>query len=208
MKKLSLTSLLLFLAFMAVSQVKIGLVVAPGFSGNRVKFEEDTVSNDGSEFRTKFGLEFDFPMTDNYSFGTGLIFAPKRVGISIDGPGGSFKEEYKVQYLQIPATLKLFTNEIQPDLKVYFQLGFMGEIILFSEAVDNDYFMIEDFRFYDFSFTGGAGLEYGAGVNTIVYGGLFYDHGLANIVADQSDQIQGDLTIRSRFYSIKIGLKF
>ena len=208
MKKLSISAVLIMLAFSSLAQVKIGLVVAPGFSSNRVKFQEDTIGNDGSEFRTKFGLEFDFQASDNYAFSTGLIFAPKRVGISVDGPNESFKEEYKVQYLQIPATLKLFTNEVQPDLKVYFQLGFMGEILLYTEALDNNSPLIEDFRFYDFSFTGGAGVEYGAGVNTIIYGGIFYDHGLANIVSDQAPSVNGDLTVRTRFTSLKVGLKF
>ncbi len=206
MKKLSITSLLFIFAFTGLAQVKIGLMVAPGFSTNRVKFDEDSITNDGSAFRSKFGLEFDFPMADNYSFSSGIIFAPKRVGVTVNGASESYKEEYRVQYIQIPATLKLFTSEVQPDLKVYFQLGFLGEIMVFNEALDNDYTLIEDFRFYDFSFTGGAGVEYGAGVNTVIYGGIFYDHGLANIVADHT--AVGKLTVRTRFTSLKVGLKF
>ena len=100
------------------------------------------------------GLEADFALTETYSFNTGLIFAPKRAGFSINPTDGSpsVTEDYKVHYLQIPVTLKLFTSEIQPDIKAFFQLGFKGEIKLFDEPFNENYTLIDEFQPFDCSF--------------------------------------------------------
>ncbi|MGL1888462.1 MAG: PorT family protein [Reichenbachiella sp.] len=215
-KTLTLIALLLITSF-SYAQPKIGLTVSPGFSMSRVKYDSDTGENikDGDPaFRVKFGLEFDFPLTENYAFSTGLIFAPKRATIQASSFNQATSEivnqteEYKVQYLQIPLSLKLFTSEIQPDLKLYFQLGFTGEILLYNEPLDQDYVLVEDFRFFDFSFTGGAGVEYGAGVNSTLYAGVFYDRGLVNIVSEQHPDINNDLAVFMDNISLRVGIKF
>lgn len=192
----------------SIAQTRIGLMGAPVFSYGRPEHPEEYVKNTGSKTLIRFGLEFDFMMSDSYAFSTGLIYSPERLSITYNDGTTSFDEAYKVQYLQIPVTLKLFTSELQPDLKAYFQIGFIGEILLNNEPLDNDYYLIEDFKFYDFSFTGGAGIEYGPGVNTIIYGGVFYDHGLVNIVKTTSDLANGNISAKMSAFSIKVGLKF
>ncbi|PIB37162.1 hypothetical protein BFP72_17985 [Reichenbachiella sp. 5M10] len=192
-------------------------MVAPGLNFNQVHYQntDDThVNKKGLPFRAKFGLEFEFPITETYAFATGLIYAPKKLEIKSSGFNEGTSEminqteEYKLQYLQLPVTLKLYTSEIQPDLKVFFQLGFMGEILLHSQDVEAGNVMIDEFRFFDVSFTGGAGVEYGAGVNTLIYGGVFYDRGLVNVVKNQNNDITEDLVIRTDMLYLKIGLKF
>ncbi len=185
-------------------------MAAPEFSYGQVKYNGETTSvdSDGATFLSKFGLEFDFMMSDTYAFSTGLIYSPKRLSLKAENADGTvIAEEYKIQYLQLPATLKLFTSEIQPDLKAYFQIGFMGEIMLYNEKLEDDNELVDKFQFFDFSFTGGAGLEYGAGVNTIIYGGVFYDLGLVNVIKEENAP-EDDLTAKMRAWSLKIGLKF
>ncbi|UXP33573.1 PorT family protein [Reichenbachiella agarivorans] len=217
MKKTLLPLLLLFLSLVSYAQPRIGLTVSPGFSFTDVKYDpnDDTqVSKDGTALRAKFGLEFEFPLAPNYSFVTGLIFAPKKLSVkasNFDEIRTSIfnqTEQYKIQYLQIPVTLKLYTNEIQPDMKLFFQLGFMGEILLYSEPLDKDNVLIDKFRFFDVSFTGGVGVEYGAGINSLLYGGVFYDHGLVNVVNDQNNDLSADLSIRMHMLHLKLGIKF
>jgi len=211
MKKIVLAFLLISVSFISHAQPSLGLVVGPSISMNRVKYIDDTnfdYSNAGSAFRFNFGLEADFMLSETYAFSTGLIFAPKRVGvtrISLDGSAPSV-EDYKVHYLQLPVTLKLFTSEIQPDLKLFFQLGFKGEIKLFDEPFEEDYQFIEKFHLFDCSFTGGVGVEYGAGVNTVFYGGIFYDRGLVDIV--KSSNAEHTLSVKMHALDLKLGLKF
>ena len=211
MKKIILASLLISLSFLTYAQPNIGLVVGPSISMNRVKYIDDAnldYSNDGSALRFRFGLEADFMLSETYAFSTGLLFAPKRAGFTITPLNGSAQstEDYKVHYLQLPVTLKLFTTEIQPDLKLFFQLGFKGEIKLFDEAFEEDYVLIEKFHLFDCSFTGGVGVEYGAGVNTVFYGGIFYDRGLVDIV--KSSNADNALTTKMHSLDLKLGLKF
>lgn len=217
MKKYLVLIPALFVVSLAVCQPKIGLTVSPGFSFTRTKYlpSDDTQIDKGEQaFRAKFGLEFDFPLTNNYSFSTGLIYAPKKVSVKasqFDETTTSImnqSEEYKAQYLQIPLTLKLFTSEIQPDLRVFFQLGFMGEILLYDEPMDRDNVLVDDFKFFDVSFTGGAGLEFGPEINSQLYGGIFYDRGLVNIIKDQNSDISDDLAVRMDMIHLKLGIKF
>ncbi|UXX80281.1 PorT family protein [Reichenbachiella carrageenanivorans] len=210
MKKIILVSAVILVSIVSYAQPKLSLMVAPSISMNRVVYVEDAtgdITNDGSKMKFKFGLEADFMLSETYAFSTGLIFAPKRAGFTVEPVGASpYTEDYKVHYLQLPMTLKLFTSEIQPDLKAFFQIGFKGEIKLHDEAYEDDYVLIEKFHLFDCSFTGGVGVEYGAGINTILYGGIFYDRGLVDIV--KSSKADGPLITKMDMLDLKIGLKF
>lgn len=210
MKKIISTFLLVLISFLVYAQPRIGLILGPSVSMNRVKYKTDAIrdiTEDGAALRFKFGLEADFMVSDTYAFSTGVVFAPKRAGYTIKSTNGSeSKEDYKVHYIQLPITLKLFTSEIQPDIKAFFQLGFKGEVKIFDEPFSESYEFIEDFRLFDCSFTGGIGVEYGAGVNTILYGGIFYDRGLVNIV--KSSEATAPLVTKMDMLDLKFGLKF
>lgn len=212
MNKILVIALFVLISLSCLAQGKVGLIVAPMVSSNRVNYYDETdvtsVSNNGSELRVRFGLEFDSFKSDTYAISTGLIFAPKRVAVTASTTAVSYAEEYKVQYLQLPVTVKLFTSEVQPDAKIFFQLGFMGEVNIFSEPFDRDFELVEEFGLFDVSFTGGVGLEYGKGIGNTVYGGFFYDRGLLNIVSKQSEVLPEDLEIRTSGLSFKFGLKF
>lgn len=209
MKKTLLISLLFVLLFELKAQPKIGITFSPSISTNRVKYKNDVVdiSNDGSALRFKLGLEADFTITETYSLSTGLIFAPKRAGFTIDDPvTGRSTEEYKLQYLQIPLTLKLYTNEVIPDIKAYFQLGFLGEIKVFDEALDDDYSLVTKFKPYDTSFVFGIGAEYGASISSLIYAAIVYNRGLVNIVSEST--ATNNLITKLDLISLQLGIKF
>lgn len=117
-------------------------------------------------------------------------------------------EVYNLQYLQIPISLKLYTTEIQPDLRPFFQIGFLTEVKLFDEPIYPTYDLVEDFKFYDVSFLGGMGVEYGAGVNTVLYLGLFYSRGLVNIVKTTTDPVDEILVAKMDAFNLRLGVKF
>lgn len=217
MKKTLTLTLLMLLSIITYAQPKIGLIVAPGLSMNRPKYLSDvneTIEKESLTLRIKFGLEGDFHLTENYAINTGLVFAPKRISIRASDFNEATTsivnqvEEYKINYIQLPASLKLFTSEIQPDMKLFFQLGFLLEILLSNEALEQDNVLIEKFKFYDFSFFGGVGVEYGAGINSILYGGIFYDRGLVNIVKDQHSDVTNELSVKMDYLSLRLGVKF
>ena len=197
--------LLLLISSLAVSaQTKLGLKLSPVIASNRVTNEAQNVDNDGSKLKLSIGLVVDKPLTESYFLSSGLIYVPKRAAFRVSADS---TEEYTLQYLQIPATVKMFTNEIAPDIKVYFQVGGALELKVFDEPTEPDFDDIVKFNPVDFSVILGSGIEYRAGINTIIFGGISYQRGLANTV---NETITGaeDLQIRNTIVSIDLGVKF
>lgn len=197
--------LLILLSIGSMAQVKLGLKLAPVISSNRAKNDAQTVENDGSKMKFSIGLIADKTLSDTYYLSSGLIYLPKRA--SFRNADGTVEEEYKLQYLQIPATLKLFTNELAPDMKAYLQVGGALEIKVFDEAEDPSFTNIEKFTPVDIPVILGAGIEYRLGINTTLFGGVSYQRGLINAVNEASAAFE-DLQLRNTIFSIDLGVKF
>ncbi|QHT67164.1 PorT family protein [Rhodocytophaga rosea] len=223
MKKIALLALFCGLSFAGFSQVKLGLRLAPNISFNGVNSEGsyNNVTNEGSGLRFSAGPIADFYFADNYAFSTGLWYTVKRVGLS----GFAFTGEpsnslYNIQYLQVPVSLKLYTNEVAVDTRVYFQLGGTLDFKIaekYKEENDNflyKYSVISDkkvFKPIDAGILLGAGVELIMGENTTVFGGLNYNRGLVNSIGGveyNGSKVNNDLSVRNSYVSIEIGLKF
>ncbi len=204
MKKF-LFSLLILLSIGSMAQVKLGLKLAPVIAANRAKNDAQTVDNDGSKLKFSVGLIADKTLSDTYFLSTGLIYLPKR--IAFKDADNTVEEEYKLQYIQIPASLKLFTNEIAPDLKGYLQVGSAIEILVFNEEEDPAFTTIEKFNPIDIPVIIGAGVEFRAGINTTLFGGFSYQRGLINVV-NEAEAAFEDIQLRNTVFSIDLGVKF
>ncbi|MEM7548331.1 MAG: porin family protein [Bacteroidota bacterium] len=202
---LTLISFFLFSSF-CHSQIRLGLKFSPSLAFNRVENSGDNIfSSGGTGGRFSFGLVSDFQLSENYAFSSGLIYTPKRVGIE---QNDDVEEFYRVQYLQFPLTLKLFTNEVAIDKKIYFQLGGIAEVLVNDEARDATNVIISDFRPFDFSVLLGAGIEYQIGTSNILFGGFTYSRGLINVVSQTSFDATDDIEVRNDLFSLDIGIKF
>jgi len=193
----------------AYSQVKIGLQLSPSISSNRIETQSElySVKSDGSKLKFKFGIIADLPLADNYYFSTGLIYTTKRVALKTVGNSPtSVSEEYKIQYLQIPLTMKLFTNEIVLDTRLFFNLGVNAEIAI-SEKFDKGNEVIKDFKLFDTSLVLGAGVERKIGTNTAVYVALVYNRGLINPIGTSVD-LDEKILLKNDMISIDLGIKF
>ncbi|MEP5610667.1 MAG: porin family protein [Cyclobacteriaceae bacterium] len=195
----------IFFSVAASAQVQLGLKLAPVIVSNRAANDSLTAKNDGSVVKMSIGLIADKSFADNYMISSGLIYIPKRSAFRDSRLGVT--EEYKVQYLQIPLTVKLFTNELAPDLKVYFQVGGALEIKVFDEPLDPSYTLIEKFNPVDVPVILAAGIEYRAGLSTTIFAAFSYQRGLTNVIKTGAASID-DLAIRSTVISIDLGVKF
>lgn len=219
MRKIALLVALFVISIGAFAQSKLGLKFSPSISSNRVSLIDSIhdVTGAGSALKFSLGLIYDHEITETYYFSTGLIFVPKQVAFNAgvekehqsdtSYAGNSF-EEYRLNYLQIPLSLKLFTNEIQPDTRIYFQVGLAPEIKIFDEPKNEDYNLVKDFRNLDATVLFGVGGEYRAGINTTLFGGVTYQRGLANVIKSESYGFQNDLIIRNSIFSFDFGIKF
>ncbi|MEQ9402216.1 MAG: porin family protein [Cyclobacteriaceae bacterium] len=205
MKKFLFCFLILF-STGTFAQLRLGLKLAPVIVSNRAANEAQTAANDGSKFKMSVGLIADKSFADTYMLSTGLIYLPKRTAFQ-DGDLG-VAEEYNIQYLQIPVSLKLFTNEIAPDTKVYFQVGGALEIKVFDEPLDPSYTLIESFNPIDIPVILGAGVEFRAGLSTTLFGGISYQRGLTNVIKKVTATTVEDLAMRNTAVSIDLGVKF
>jgi len=209
MKKLLFSALLLVSVSIAEAQVRFGFKAAPNISFNRIDSEADNTdfNTDGVGLRFQLGPIFDFEFKENHYFSTGIIFTSKRSAFSADSAGATpptFNEDYSPQYLQIPVTLKLFTEEIGLDKKIYFQFGGTIDFMTNNEGEEEN--IVQSFRCIDLNSLLSFGLEYGIGINTKIFGGLVYQRGLLNVI---KENIYGDdFNLRNDFVGLEIGVIF
>lgn len=220
MRKITLIVILLTLTSMSIfAQSKLGLKFSPSVSSNRISLIDSLydVEADGSVFKFSMGLIYDHELTETYYFSTGLIFVPKQVAFMVteepDQPTANYTkkspyESYRLNYLQIPVSLKLFTNEVQPDTRVFFQVGMAPEIKVFSEPTEEDYDLIEEFKGFDATILFGGGVEYRAGINTTLFASVTYQRGLNNVIKTETWGFQEELYIRNTLVSFDLGIKF
>ncbi|MEM9390632.1 MAG: porin family protein [Bacteroidota bacterium] len=196
----------------ANAQFKLGIQFSPTLSTNRIEANSDSLNldTDGTGLRMALGPIIDYQIKDNYYFSSGLLFVSKRVGVEatrVDGSGLPNRETYSLQYLQVPISLKLFTNEVSIDKKFYFQMGTTMEFAIDEKSKEDENFLIEDFALFDASLLLGFGLEYRLGVNTTVFGGFSYHRGLFNVVSDQV-ALDTDLRFKNDYLGLDMGIKF
>lgn len=210
MRKNLLLILFLSLSFSAFSQFKIGFQFSPILSSNRIDFTSDDLDleTDGTGLKVAMGPFADIQLTDNYYVNVGLFYASKRVGIEQRYKDGTppNKEEYNLQYVQLPVSMKLYTNEVSLDKRIYFQFGAAFEFNVEEKKKDN--VIVEDFRLFDTSLLAGLGMEYQIGTSTMLFGGISYHRGLVNIISDAVDGLGGDLTMKNDYIALDLGIKF
>ncbi len=209
-KKQTLTIFILsflcaLLALPAKSQPKIGLNLIPNISYARVDDSGEglPLEKDGSSIKFSFGVFFDQSINDRYFFTTGINYVTKGVQVSGDtAENRTISEKYNLQYLQIPVALKLYTNEIAPDLKIYSELGLTAEIKINDEIDDGTRLLTEKFKFFDSALLLEAGTRFQLGPNTALTTGIRYSRGLINISKNDN------FTVKSDMVGLVLGVKF
>jgi len=210
MKKLLFSTLFLLSVCIAEAQVRFGFKAAPNISFNRIEADAENTDfrTDGVGLRFQLGPIFDFEFKQNHYFSTGIIFTSKRSAFAADSTSNAgtitYRENYNPQYLQVPITLKLFTEEIGLDKKIYFQFGGTVDFMTNSEGEDEN--IVKSFKFLDLNSLLAIGLEYGIGINTKLFGGILYQRGLLNSI---NDNIYNDeFKLRNDFVGLELGVIF
>lgn len=182
--------------------VRIAFAIQPASSW--IKPEGTILKKDASRIGFSYGIITDFVIAGNanYAFSTGIL---------INSQGGSLTnsnyhdgdttqmtsfaeatEKYKLQYLDIPLTLKLKTNEIgyltyygqfgldlsfrlkaRQDTEYKFPEGAVQNIE--DEDISADIFPIRT------ALQVGAGVEYNISGDTYIVGGIVWNNGLNNV---------------------------
>jgi hypothetical protein len=227
MKKIFLTVAALALAPAAFAQVEIGLKVSPSIAYLRPDSPAGTsFASEKSKLSFGGGVFMDYFFGENYAFNTGLFLTGKGGTISYNdrtaGGATNVRVEQKIamQYLELPLTIKLFTNEVAPDTRVYFQVG--GSVAVpvqvringekyYTDPYDNNNQTKAGKHVLDIdaNIIGGAGVEYQLGQSTKLLAGLSYHHGLIDFDRYfERNRGFSDVNIKNSVFALDLGLKF
>lgn len=200
-------------SFAQEQNYQIGVKFGPNYSNVRAKTEGENTSikRDGASVKFLVGAFVDMPFKENYFFHTGINYVSKSTKVTVQDDiyaGGSpFSEEYNHESIQLPLLLKLYTNEILLDTKVFFNFGLVPEIILTSSDESPKNVLVEEFNTFDLSGNFGGGIEYAIGVNTKLFVSLNYYLGFLNQVKTQSNSFD-EFMLKSNLLSLEFGIKF
>ena len=195
---------------------RLGLTAHPTFGWVK---PEDGKSN-GVSLGFSYGLLADFNFAANYSFATGLtvttingksteinprLYASGNSGTAVS----AYDLKYKLQYLELPFTVKLKTNKIG-DLRWYgqfglsndFNIGAKQDAELSGKGIVSDQNIKSDTRFYRAGLIVGGGGEFDLDGHTSITAGLTYNNGFTNIVKD------GGRSARNNYIAINLAVFF
>ncbi|WP_375419151.1 porin family protein [uncultured Hymenobacter sp.] len=221
MKKLLFTLLALAGTSTAFAQVEIGLKLSPSITSLRADGPSDNKFENGDgKLSLGGGLLVDYFFGENYAFSTGLFLTGRGGTFTYVEGTIPFQQKIAIQYLELPATVKLFTNEVSPGTRVYFQLG--GALAVpvgtringekrYVDPTNQETKASDHVKFIDANVLVGAGAEYQLGSNTKIFAGLSYHRGLVNIDSyfdDERNTKIKDVTIKNSEVALDLGIKF
>ncbi|MBV8254559.1 MAG: PorT family protein [Chitinophaga sp.] len=205
MKKLLLSVVALLIASVSFGQAKWGILAGPNFSG--VTYQNlgflPTGSKEHSSIVTNFrgGITVDIPLADEFSVGTGLLYA---------GKGGKFKNsdvKVNLSYLQVPIMFQ-FEPEVGNGNMVlgigpYLAVGVggnykntaVGTVGAFDDAAGNAKLK---------RFDAGGTFQIGYETKMGCYIGLNGDLGMVNVIDNSSN----DRKFRNASFGVSLGYKF
>lgn len=207
--------------------MSFGLKVAPTLAW--IKSDTKSVESDGSRLGFAYGLITDFNISKNYAFGTGVDVTyrggkTKNKFVDIDSPD---KTSFTLQYIEVPITLKLKTNEI--GYITYFgRFGFAPGINIkakadientLTEQSDDDIGAKKGINPINLSFLVGLGATYSLGGSTAVLVGITFNNGFLDIfdkdyqapsgdVDSNGILLDKDVKATSSFLALEVGILF
>ena len=223
MKKASALALLALLGTVGTNaqdtkKFRLGLQVCPnmGWITTDVKGYE----SDGSRLGFRFGLLGDVQLGSNanYFFSTGLFLnnlgsKTKTTFTTTDSTGTvsttTFTGENKFQYIELPVSIKLKTNEIG-YMTYYGQVGFDVGVLTAAKgkAGDGDFADATDFVSpIRVALAVGGGLEYNFSGNTSALVGIKYSIGFTNVNKDKVEDVEQPKA-KLHYFEITIGALF
>ena len=209
MKKSTLTLTAAFLlatgihAQDGVKPMRLGLEIAPNMGW--ISTDEKGVESDGNKTGYRFGLLGDFRMgSDNYFFSTGLFLNNLGAKVKVGEDTSAISSEAKYQFVEVPITIKLKTNEI--GYMTYFgQIGFDAgfRVAAKAKAGDGEFEDISDTaNMLRMALAVGGGLEYNFSGNTSLILGLKYSNAFTSI--NDGDGAKAKL----HYFAVTVGALF
>ena len=222
MKRLLLPILVLLLVSITAfgQNLRFGLTASPEFTFARIL--PDNVTSNGLTVGLAYGLLLDLSIDNNerYAFHTGFIHKLTGLNLEVavkdanDSIVRTDTRKLKIQYIEIPLTIRLRTNEIG-YITYWGQFGFTPGINVSArmDQESTDQSPMQNFKnqkiggdigFANLSLTFGGGIEYSVSSSTQLLAGLYYDNGFTNVYSP--DDINDKISLRS--LGLRLGVLF
>jgi hypothetical protein len=201
MQKYILSLIILLSSFQLSGQgISFSVVLDPQI--NWMHSDSKRIDREGTKFGFGGGLVIDNYFKENYAFSTGLFLqgmgGSLRFTDSLDFTAGGVRDtlpagstvKYNLQYVTIPVSLKLKSNEIG-YFKFFAHLGVNAHLnVKATGDVEMAGIQGEDIRdeirFFLMSYFIGSGLEYSLGGNTALIGGIYWTSGILDVSTNES----------------------
>jgi hypothetical protein len=205
MKKIYLCLLLSFLTTTLFAQnfsipdysFRLGLTAHPTFGW----IKPEVGKSNSISLGFSYGLLGDFNFAENYSFSTGLtittINGRSTEAFTVNSAGaaapsqGEHEYKYKLQYIEIPLTVKLKTAKLN-ERRWYGQFGLSNDFKVGAKLDTKTTGQPEikdgpaNVKFYRAGLIIGAGAEFDISGNTSIAAGLTYNNGFTDITSDKN----------------------
>lgn len=242
MKKIVI-ALFFFWGFQQLGQaqegdLRFGFQLSPSFSW--MNTNDTRINRSGTNLGMKLGMLAEYYFRENYAFSTGIGFAFNHGGTLLFEYGGSYwknsnlgssldtlpdgvKLKYNLQFVEIPATIKMRTREfgylryfLEPGITIGLRSQARGSITGRGIGDQADKFDIRrDVNGLNLAWGIGGGLEYSLTETTSLVAGLGFQVGFADITEDKGtvfDPDRGNQLENSKgkvsAMTLKLGLMF
>jgi len=194
---------------------RLGLTAHPNFGW----LKPGDGKGNGISMGFSYGLLADFNFAENYSFATGLTVTtingksteinPQLYHDNSSPDPAAYDLKYKLQYLELPFTVKLKTDKIG-DISWYGQFGFSNDFNLSAKqnaefngrSIADDRNISNYTKFYRAGLILGGGGEFDIDNHTSITVGLTYNNGFTNIVKNQKR------SVKNNYLGINFGVFF
>lgn len=218
MKKISFVAVFILLSVFAKAQVEFGVQFSPTLSTTRFESKTDAFSFDNykSGIRFNTGLVLDFFIRENVAISTGLWYSVKRSGITYSDTSSTDETNTvtNTQYLNLPISIKFYTQEIIAGSRLFLQLGGVADFKISGDKVKIDGSDLTDpdaySKIFNTSLQVSLGMEKKLG-NNKVFGSIFYNRGLINMMTKEFANTplnNENLSLNSDQIGLTMGYKF
>lgn len=200
--------------------IRLGFKVDPVFV-NTLRPLENGIEKDGSGFGINYGLMADIQFSDSRgAFATGLevvhtssslLYKDADAGLYRQDATGDKSYKLKLQYIQIPLSVKLKTNS-QENIRWWGQFGtYMGALIgsrldyKTSAGADDNVKAMDNTNKLNMGLLIGAGGEYRLADRTDLYFGLGFENGFTDITRNKE---WNDGKIALNRWALRLGVFF
>lgn len=210
MKSLLATSMLILMSSASIlAQGRLGLQLSSAIPVYHISHVQDgnTLNVASPGIRPVLSLSVDIPLGQTYFIGTGASFMSTPLHIMyLSEDGLEITNNYKLQHIQVPLTLRMLTDEIAIDKRVYVQVGSLMEVLVYNDDTNSSPTLIERFKPITFTFYIGAGVEFHVGTRTLITTGLSYNRGISNMISE--DNTDNSILLKKDMFSLDIGIRF